>query len=961
MRSLIPLMRQQLVDAFRGDRSWLTGVWTGLLLVGLLTIPKWAFAESIGAPTPFLLYFAAILGATYRGGVVAGLITTLVASLVSWLFFMGPSASTLSREFPALVVFAVEGLCISLIMGGFVVERQKAAQAIKEAKNAQLQRDLVLSGVDEGIALQDPRGRLVYANQLAAENCGCSSPEELLKLSAQEMLNRITMFALNGEPLPLDQLPGRRILKGEHAPEITVRFRKAGETEYGWAVLRANAVRSEQGDVRFVVNVFRNVTEKFRRDAELNLARQWFQIALRSIGDAVIATDPQGRINLLNPVAEELTGWNLDDALGLPLEDVFNIIHEETREPVESPVRRVLREGATVALANYTLLVRRDGSEVAVDDSAAPIRGPNNELAGVILVFRNVSAKRAEEGRTTFLAHATEELNSSLDYRIALSTVARLAVPAIADWCAVDILHEGEVTRLAVAHIDNDKIERVQELERRYPSDRNASSGVYQILRTGQPEMIEEIPIKLLEASAQDEEHKRRILELGLRSYIGVPLKRGGETFGVITLAMAESKRNYNGRDFALAKDLAVRASLAVENARLFGDAENARQQAESANKIKDEFLAMLGHELRNPLAPIRSALEWMGRRPSEPHDREVGIIRRQVDHLVRLVDDLLDVARITNGRLEFNRHRVAISEVIDRATEMVWPASVQRAHTLHVDIQPGLAINCDFVRISQVIANLLTNAVKYTPEGGNIWIVAQSKGSSATIQVRDDGMGIGPDTLRKVFHLFVQEPQALDRAQGGLGLGLAIVQGLVSAHGGNVSAHSDGVGRGAEFIVQLPVGQVEIEERGQKAKPIQAAPSQRIMIVDDNHDACELLALLLVDEGHQVFVANDGLSALAIAEEEQPDVALLDIGLPEMSGYELGRKLRSLPGLKDINLIAVTGYGQAKDRERSRDAHFSAHLVKPIDLDSLNQVLSSSERPGSASNNDASFGVEPS
>lgn len=941
MRTLLPLMRQQLADAIRGDRGWFTGLWTGLVAIAILTIPKMAFIDAIGIPTPFLLYFGAILIATYRGGVVAGVVTTATSAVVTWVLFLETDATGFLRhDLPALLVFAFEGVCISLVMGGFVVQRRRAEQAAQKAKSSQAQRDLVLSGLEEGIALQDPQGRMVYANQLAAEYSGCTSPEELLALSPQQVLNRLSLFDLDGQRLPLEQLPGRRLLNGERSPEIVVRFLKPGETEDRWGLLRANALRDEKGNVEFVVNLFRDITDTHRRDAELKVAREWFQIALQSIGDAVIATDAEGRVNLLNPVAEQLTGWTMEKAFGLPLEDVFKIIREDTRESVESPVRQVLRSGAVVGLANHTLLIRSDGSEIAIDDSAAPIRGSGDSLAGVILVFRDVSAKRTQEGRATFLARATEELNSSLDYRTALSTVARLAVPGVADWCAVDILQEGELTRLDVAHVDPQKIECVRELERRYPSDPQATSGVYQVLRTGKPEWIETIPQELLEASAQDEEHKRRILDLGLESYIAVPLTRAGKPFGVITLAMAESKRHYKDEDFRLAISLADRASLAIENARLFSDAEAARCEAEAANRTKDEFLAMLGHELRNPLAPIRSALEFMGKHPSKSHEREVLVIRRQVDHLVRLVDDLLDVARITNGRLELNRTIISVPDVVARAREMVWPAFVEPDHHVHIEVEPGLQLNGDFVRLAQVIANLLTNSVKYTPKEGSIWVKATGDEDRISISIRDDGMGIGSETLRLVFDLFVQEPQAIDRSQGGLGLGLAIVRGIVSAHGGSVKARSEGLGQGAEFIVDLPVGDLSIEAPLKSETSSPPTISRRILIVDDNEDACELLGMLLSADGHEVFTTNSATKALAVAAEQGPEIALLDIGLPEMSGYQLGEELRKLPGLEDIRLIAITGYGQLQDRKRSQAARFQAHLVKPVDLNLLNKAL---------------------
>lgn len=944
-------MRQQMRDALRGDRGWLAGAWSGALLLLVLTVVKLTFIDSIGYPTPFLLYFVAVVVATYRGGVFAGQVTTLVSAIVSYLLFMDKDPSTFFfRGALALLFFFLEGLCIALVTGGFVVQKRRTLQAIEESKAAHAQLQVVLSGVDQGITLQDSTGRTVYANRVAAEMAGCASPEEFVALAPAELMKRFEFFDSAGNPFPPSEIPGRRILSGKTAPEVTLRVRRTDTGKEHWARLRSNAIRDESGQVQYVVSVFRDVTDTQEREAELSLAREWFQIALRSIGDAVITTDSRGRINLVNPVAEHLTGWKLEEALGLPLSKVFSIIAEETRQPVESPVARVIREGAVVGLTNHTLLIRRDGTEVAIDDSAAPIRGSDGTLEGVILVFRDVSAKRMEETRTDFLARATQELTSSLDYRATLSTVARLAVPTIADWCAVDILEEGKIIRLGVAHVDAEKIRHVEDLQRQYPSDPSAPRGLHEILRTGNAEIVPEIPRELLEQSAQDEEHKRLILELGLHSYMGVPLKRKGRTFGVITFATAESKRTFGERDMALAEALADRAALAVENAALFRSAKLARLQAEAANRTKDEFLAMLGHELRNPLAPISSALTLMKKKGGGTHEREVQVIDRQVQHLVRLVDDLLDVARITKGRLELEHRRVAISQVVERAKELVWPDAATPPHHVHIEIEPGLEITCDPVRISQVLANLLTNSMKYTPQGGNIWIEASGGPDTVTIRVRDDGMGIGEETLKQVFELFVQEPQALDRAQGGLGLGLAIVKGLVSAHGGTVSAKSGGIGRGAEFVVELPYGELSDELPERRSSRPGATASKRILIVDDNIDACELLADLLRLDGHEVLLAHDGPGALEIASQRRPEVALLDIGLPGMSGYELAEQLRRIDGLANIDLIATTGYGQPDDRKRSKKARFRAHLVKPIDPQALHGALTSATPDASTS-----------
>ncbi len=946
MRTLLPLMRQQVGDALRGDRGWLIGAGTGAVLIVVLTLFKIAFVGAIGYPTPFLLYFGAIMVATYKGGVFAGQATTILCAVASYFLFMDKTAGAFFFEgATALVAFLVEGTCIALVTGGFVAQRRMATRALEEAKQVSAQLQVVLSGVGEGITLQDSTGRTLYANQVAAEMAGYASPEEFVRAAPNELMQRFEFFDTAGNPFPRNEVPGRRILRGLPAPQVKIRVRRVDTGKEHWALLRANAIYDDDGEIAHVVSVFRDVTGAQEKDAELKLAREWFQIALRSIGDAIITTDARGRVNLLNPIAEELTGWKVEEALGRRLDEVLQLVTVDTREPLENPVSRVIREGGVAALSDKTLLIRRDGSEIAIDDSAAPIRGTDGGLEGVILVFRDVSAKRLEESRVAFLARATQELNSSLDYKRTLSTVAKLAVPAIADWCAVDILEGEDVVRVGVAHVDEEKVRKVDELQRRYPADPEAPRGLHHILRTGEAQLMPEIPLELLQQSARSEEHLRLILELGLHSYMGVPLKRDGKTFGVITFATAESKRTFGERDIALAHALADRAALAVENAALFRAAEHARQQAETANRTKDEFLAMLGHELRNPLAPISSALELLKNKygDQEQH-REVEVIERQVEHLVRLVDDLLDVARITKGRLELNRRCVSVAEIVERAREMAWPESKTPLHQVHVRIQPGLELNCDPVRASQIIANLLINSMKYTPPGGNIWIDAEKTGESASIRVADDGMGIAKETLTQVFELFVQEPQALDRARGGLGLGLAIVKGLVSAHGGTVSATSAGLGRGAAFTVLLPIGDVSAAgEPLSASRELKPHSERRILIVDDNVDAAELLAELLRLSGHEVRIAHDGPKALNLVKDWIPDVALLDIGLPGMTGYELAARLREIEELRHIDLIAATGYGRPDDHKRSEEAKFLAHLVKPIDIRALEQVLQSS------------------
>ncbi len=371
---------------------------------------------------------------------------------------------------------------------------------------------------------------------------------------------------------------------------------------------------------------------------------------------------------------------------------------------------------------------------------------------------------------------------------------------------------------------------------------------------------------------------------------------------------------------------------------------EEAREAAEAANRAKDEFLAMLGHELRNPLAPILTALQLMTLRGEVGAQKERAVIERQVRHVVRLVDDLLDVSRITRGRIELRSERVEMAEVVARAVEMAGPLIEERRHDLTVSVPAsGLAVDGDPTRLYQVVLNLLTNAAKYTPANGRITLTAERLEDEIVLRVRDTGIGIAPATLPRVFDLFIQERQALDRSSGGLGLGLTIVRSLVQLHGGAVTASSDGVGRGSEFTVRLPVaaGAAEPGVRPVPGETRADAPADgrlRILIVDDNLDAATLLEQALQRLGHETRTAPDGPSALQQALEFHPEVALLDLGLPVMDGYELAEHLRRRgPAVK---LVAVTGYGQESDRHRSRASGFDAHIVKPVDLDSLQETI---------------------
>jgi len=416
---------------------------------------------------------------------------------------------------------------------------------------------------------------------------------------------------------------------------------------------------------------------------------------------------------------------------------------------------------------------------------------------------------------------------------------------------------------------------------------------------------------------------------------------RAGEEARVEGLAAGAD--DYLVKPFA-ARELVARVEAQLKTRRQQRANEEARVIAEEATRAKDEFLAMLGHELRNPLAPILTTLQVMKLRASGIFEQERALIDRQVRHVVRLVDDLLEVSRIARGKISLDREPVDLGETIARAIELASPLLEQRMHHLTVDVDTGLTMDGDKMRLAQVFANLLTNAAKYTPSGGSIAVSASRVGDALRVTVKDTGIGMRREMLPIVFDLFVQGRQGLDRSEGGLGLGLSIVKSLVALHQGTVEAHSDGVGKGSEFIVMLPAA-AAVVEAGLVGPAIldvaRPAPTgRRVLVVDDNEDAASSLAEALSDLGHVVEVAHDGPAALAKLETFSPDVALLDIGLPLMDGYELARRIRHEPRLSEIRLVSITGYGQPSDKLRAQEAGFDVHLVKPVELPVIEDVI---------------------
>ncbi|MGE0041914.1 MAG: ATP-binding protein [Vicinamibacterales bacterium] len=585
---------------------------------------------------------------------------------------------------------------------------------------------------------------------------------------------------------------------------------------------------------------------------------------------------------------------------------------------------------------------RPDGTVRWVSGRGSVICDAEGRPARMVGVGMEVTSRRRAEESARFLAKASSVLSDIVDEESALRKVANLAVPQIADWCVVHLAEpDGSLRRVALSHADPDRVQLALDLQQDYPPDRETPRGAYAVMRTGRTEFVLDIPPSLLEGLAKDARHLELLRTLDLRSFICAPLRFRGRVLGTISMAMSDSGRRYSELDVRLAEDLASRAAAGLENVRLYA-------ALRDADRRKDEFLAVLAHELRNPLAPMTVGLQVL-RRPADPadpdgHARVIAAMDRQLLHLTRLVDDLLDVARIARGKIEMVRETCDLGEVLERAVEMAEPIVSARQHDLVVDVPAEpLSVHVDGVRIAQVVSNLLNNAAKYSEPGKAIHLTATAEGGDAVIRVRDQGVGIPRERLADLFTLFGQgEPG--DARLGGLGIGLYLVRMLVLAHGGTVDASSGGHGQGSEFVVRLPLAAREAPRavHAAEAAPVDGRP-QRILVVDDNRDSLETLAMLLSLHGHEVRTAADGRSAFEALHAFTPDVALLDIGLPDTDGYEVARRMRAAAGDRPLLLVAVTGWGGRADRIRSREAGFDEHLVKPIDWEQLQRILARS------------------
>jgi PAS domain S-box-containing protein len=724
-----------------------------------------------------------------------------------------------------------------------------------------------------------------------------------------------------------------------------------------------------------------------RQQAQLDLQKkqEMLKALLDNVQAGIVACNDQGILTLFNRAAREFHGLPEKPLPPEQWAEYYDLYMPDgkTRMPkADIPLFRAL-QGQTVNNVEMMIAPKQGKARTLLASGQALIDAKGNKQGAVVVMhditerkqaeaehaqlIREQTARQeaeAEQRRAAFLAEVSTMLASSLDYEHTLAKVANLIVTFFADWCAIDLLQPNQsITRVALAHRDREKVKLGWELHRRYPKQIDDIEGIPRVLRTRQTEMTTKIADTALVKIARDAEHLKILRQLGLKSCIVSPLIARGQILGAISFVTAESDRLYSESDLALAEDIAHRAAIAIDNTNLYKAERIARTEAEAANRIKDEFLAVLSHELRSPLNPILGWTQLLrgGRLDESKFAQGLAVIERNAKLQSQLIEDLLDISRILQGKLSLNVSPVNLIDIINAALETVQLA----AETKNIQIQTqfqleALLIKGDPSRLQQVFWNLLSNAIKFTPQGGRVEVRLESyefsvmssqlkdstqnslnnSQSFAQITVTDTEKGISPEFLPYVFESFRQADATTTRKFGGLGLGLAIVRHLVELHGGTVIAQSPGEGQGATFTVTLPLLETKAE-----IKELEKAPACslllsgiRILIVDDDQDTRDCLAFILEEQGATVTIANSAKEALHFLTQFQADLIISDIGMPQIDGYALLRRIRALTPQQggQIPAIALTAYARESDRQAAIAAGFQKHISKPVQSDKL-------------------------
>ena len=686
-----------------------------------------------------------------------------------------------------------------------------------------------------------------------------------------------------------------------------------------------------------------------------NIARLLAGI-VESSDDAIVSKDVHGIVRSWNRAAERMFGFTADEMIG---QSIRTIIPAD-RQHEEDRVLSAIVSGERV---EHFETVRRtkSGSFIPVSLTVSPIRDATGLIVGASKIARDISDRKLAEMRVerairreAFLAQVTLTLTRSLDIEETLKSLAALAVPTIADYCVIDLLsEERHLVRVTGIHGQTEKALLAHELV--VGSDSDSPLSPVHAARTGKPSFTPRVTDEMTVTAAEgDSERLAQIRSLGLASHMCVPMIAHGRTLGVLTLANAESSPQYAEDDLSLAEDVASRAAQAIENAQSY-------EQAQTANRLKDEFLATLSHELRTPLNAVLGYVRMLrsGAIRAERVEQALEVVERNASSLAQIVEDVLDVSRIISGKARLDVRPTDIAAVVKDAVATVTPAADAKGLKVTIAIDPHVGpVSGDSTRLRQVAWNLLSNAVKFTPRGGRVLISLNAEDSHIELVVSDTGIGFSPEFLPYIFERFRQAESGTTRRHGGLGLGLAISRHIVEMHGGTIHAASDGEGKGATFRVRLPLtisdspagAEAERKKALTQSRSEENAPDLsgvRVMAVDSDEDALRLVREILESAGAEVVTVGSGAAALDHLAVDRPHVILSELGMPEMDGWELIKRIRELPdpSVRRIPAAALTAYARSTDRTRALRSGFEIHLAKPVELAELIAAVASLAR----------------
>jgi PAS domain S-box-containing protein len=793
---------------------------------------------------------------------------------------------------------------------GSVIGASKIARDITEQKRArttQAYLAAIIRSSTDAILTKDLDGIIQSCN---------ASCERIFGYSEGELVGRSIRILIPPERQAEEDVILGRVHNGERVEHFeTVRIAKDGRRVA--ISLSVSPIKDDTGAIVGVSKVARDITEQKRLAHELAAQQEWFRVTLASIGDAVIASDANGVVTFVNPPAELMTGWPAREAAGRDLAEVFRIVNEKTREPVDNPAGLVMRTGAVVGLANHTVLIGRDGKERPIADSAAPIRDDTGSVIGAVLVFRDVTAQRQAEDA---IAEQREWLETTLE------SIGDAVI-------ATDMRGRVAFMNPVAEHLTGWRI---------HDARGQACTEVFKIMNEHTRAIVESPVTRVLAEGVVVglANHTVLIAADGTERPIddsGAPIRdRGGRIVGVVLVFRDVTERRRSD---------AEKRVVAAERERLLEAERAARSDAERASRVKDEFVAMVSHELRTPLNAILGWAQLMSQAP-----RDEDMVRRGVDVVFRntrvqaqLISDLLDMSRIVSGKLRLTVEKVDVKPLVQSAIETVQQTTQDKQISVHAQLDPTSSIAGDPARLQQIVWNLLWNAVKFTPDGGSIFVRLRQAGPDIEIAVQDTGVGIRADFLPRIFERFEQGDPSITRRFGGLGLGLSIVKHLVELHGGSIKAESAGEDQGSTFTVTLPGGSLAaiappaVHVAGSAAAVIHKSDALngiRILIVEDEKDTLDFVCRFLVSYGAEVVPAASAGEAIARAPTAGAHVLISDIGLPDVDGYELLQRIRRMDASSagGIPAIALTAYARAQDRMLAFRAGYQAHLAKPVE-----------------------------